>query len=95
MESDARHVVVVTAAGVDLPSLVLVHAPEFDLPIVSARHHQRQRWMERRPVDTAVVSLEDVLHNGVCLPEQVGGRWILEVILEATWTRRNDLLAQT
>ena len=38
------------------PSLT-VHAPQLDLAVVGARHDERQRGVERCPVDAAVVAL--------------------------------------
>ena len=61
MEEGARDVVDVAAQRVDLPRLGLVHPPQLHLPVVGARDDQRQRGVEARPVDAAVVALEHVL----------------------------------
>jgi hypothetical protein len=60
-----------------------VHAPDLDGAVVGARDDKREGGVERRPVDAAVMALEDVLDNGVggakeialChpRPQEVGG----------------------
>eukprot|EP00965_Chrysotila_dentata_P068733 2271115-Pleurochrysis_carterae.AAC.2 len=59
------------AQRVDLPRLGLVHPPELDLPVVSARDDERQRGVERGPVHAAVVALEHVLDRRVVAAKQV------------------------
>ena len=54
-----------------LPRLRLVHPPQLHLAVVRARDDQRQRGVEARPVDAAVVALEHVLHRRVVPSEQV------------------------
>src|SRR5262245_22567758 len=51
VEDDARHVVGVTAQGVDLPGAGLVHAPEFHLAIISTGDDEGQGGVEGRPVN--------------------------------------------
>ena len=48
-----------------------VHAPQLDLPVIGAGHDERQRWVERRPVDAPIVALQHVLHHGVAAAEQI------------------------
>jgi hypothetical protein len=72
VEEHARDVVHVPAERVDLPGLGLGHAPELDLPVVGARDDERQRRVEGRPVDAAVVALEHVLDDRVAAAEEVG-----------------------
>eukprot|EP00962_Isochrysis_galbana_P057468 scaffold29832_cov112-Isochrysis_galbana.AAC.7 len=71
VEERARHIVDVSAQRVNLPSLGLVHAPQLDLPVVGARDNQRERRVERRPVDSPVVALQDILDRGVVAPEEI------------------------
>ena len=54
-----------------LPRLRLVHPPQLHLAVIRARDDQRQRGVEARPVDAAVVALEHVLHRRVVPSEQV------------------------
>ena len=50
--------------------------------------------MEAGPVDAPVVSLQDVLHHGVGLAEQVGRGRVLEVVVQAAGAGRDGLLPQ-
>ena len=59
------------AQRVDLPRLGLIHPPQLDLPVVRARDNQRQRVVEGRPIDAAVVSLEDILDGGVVAAKEI------------------------
>ena len=57
VEKRGGDVVEVIYAGVDLPSLRLVHPPDLDLPVISGRHDERESRVESREIDAAVVSL--------------------------------------
>lgn len=72
VEKCDRHVVEVTSAGVNFPRLGLAHTPQFDLTIITTRDNQGQGGMECGPVDSAVVTLEDVLDDGVSVAKQIG-----------------------
>ena len=72
VEHGHGHVVKVASAAVDLPRLRLGHAPELDLSVVAARDDEGQGGVERCPVDSAVVALQDVLDDGVGVAEEVG-----------------------
>lgn len=72
VEERDRDVVEVSAARIDLPRLGLAHPPELDLPVVAARDDEGERRVERSPVDSAVVALEDVLDDGVRVAKEVG-----------------------
>ena len=63
MEKRRRHVVEMSPARVNLPCLRLAHAPDLDLPVVRSRYNERQRRVERSPVDATVMTLEHVLHG--------------------------------
>ena len=95
VEHHAGDVVDVPAQRVHLPRFGVVHAPQLHLAIVRARDDERQGRVERRPVDAAVVSLEDVLHHRVAAAEQV----VVHVVRAAHAVRvvpgRDGLLAQT
>mmetsp|Transcript_5766 Transcript_5766/g.11358 ORF Transcript_5766/g.11358 Transcript_5766/m.11358 type:complete len:267 (+) Transcript_5766:230-1030(+) len=71
VEERARDVVDVAAEGVNLPRLGLVHPPQLHLPVVRARDDQRQRVVESRPVDAAVMPLKHILDRGVIAAKQV------------------------
>ena len=63
MEERGGDIVEVTSASIHLPSLRLAHAPDLDLPVVRSRYNERQRRVERSPVDATVMALEHVLHG--------------------------------
>lgn len=42
-----------------------IHSPKFHLPIISSRHNQRECRMERGPINTPVMTFQDILHNSV------------------------------
>mmetsp|Transcript_14034 Transcript_14034/g.25342 ORF Transcript_14034/g.25342 Transcript_14034/m.25342 type:complete len:269 (+) Transcript_14034:2482-3288(+) len=65
VEQNARNVVYVSAHGVDLPGLVVVHTPQFHLAVISSRGDVRHRWVEGCPVYSAAVALEHMLHSYV------------------------------
>mmetsp|Transcript_237 Transcript_237/g.560 ORF Transcript_237/g.560 Transcript_237/m.560 type:complete len:358 (+) Transcript_237:4849-5922(+) len=71
VEHDARHVVRVPPQGVHLPGLGVVHSPQLDLPVVRSRYDEGQRGVERRPVHSPVVTLENVLDDGVASTEEL------------------------
>lgn len=48
-----------------------VHAPQLDLPVIGAGHDERQRRVERRPIDAAVMALQHVLHHRVAATEEI------------------------
>ncbi len=56
--------------GAEGLSLTIV-PPELDLSVVGPRHNERQGGVEGRPVDPAVVALEDVLDHGIATAKHV------------------------
>ena len=48
-----------------------IHSPQLDLTIVSTGHDQRQRRMKAYPINSAIVTLQHMLHNSISLPEQL------------------------
>lgn len=85
-----------TSAGVHLPRLGLAHPPQLDLPIVTARHDERQSRVEGRPVDSAVVPFEDVLDDRVLVAKEVGlaGVGALHLVFEGHRLRGGRLLSE-
>mmetsp|Transcript_28238 Transcript_28238/g.86273 ORF Transcript_28238/g.86273 Transcript_28238/m.86273 type:complete len:201 (-) Transcript_28238:656-1258(-) len=71
MEERTRDVVDMTAQGVHLPRLRLVHPPQLDLPVICTGDNERQRRVERRPVHPAIMSLKHILNGGVIAAEEV------------------------
>ena len=71
-----------------------VHPPQFDLAIISPWDDERQGRVEGRPVDSTVMSLQDVLHDGVRRPEQIGLPG-LQVLIHSPWPGWGALLPQT
>merc|ERR1719151_163418 len=58
-------IVVVAPAGVHLPSLVVVHPPQLDLPVIGPADDQRHAWVEIGPVHSPVMTLQHMLHNSI------------------------------
>ena len=63
MEKTARYVVGVAAQRVYFPCLRFAHSPQLDLSIVGSTGQQGERGVECRPINTAVVALEDIFDN--------------------------------
>lgn len=51
--------------------------------------------MEGDPVDTAIMTLQDVFNNAVRLSEEIGGIWVGQVVGEASWSRGTVLFAES
>lgn len=52
------------SARIDLPCFRLAHAPNLDLPVVCRGDNEGKSGVERRPVNTPIVTLEDILDSG-------------------------------
>jgi len=76
-------------------NLSIVHPEHFDKSIIGPRHNERQSGVETGPVDASVVAFQDVLHNGVGLPEQVRGVGVPQVLLQAPRSWGHVFLAET
>lgn len=94
VEQDARDVVVMSAACVDLPGFGIVHSPQLDLAVVRSGDYQRESGVEARPVYSAIVAFENVLDDSVGLTEEIRRAGILQVVFETSGTRSNILFSQ-
>mmetsp|Transcript_113163 Transcript_113163/g.359657 ORF Transcript_113163/g.359657 Transcript_113163/m.359657 type:complete len:399 (-) Transcript_113163:752-1948(-) len=65
VEHHARDVVEMTSQRVHLPSLGIIHPPEFDQPVVCTGDDQRQRRVEGGPIDASFVALKHVFHHSI------------------------------
>lgn len=63
VEQSSGNIVEVSSTRVDFPSFGLTHSPDFDLPVVRSRNDERERVVEHRVVDPAVVTFQYVLHS--------------------------------
>ena len=65
VEENAGDIGVVASAGVHLPGLGVVESPQLHLSIICSGDHERDRWMERCPVDPTFVTVEEVPDHGI------------------------------
>lgn len=72
------------------------HAPELDQPVITSGHNQWQRWVERHPVDTTVMTFQHKLDNRIGVTEHVRLVWIgaSHLILKRNRGRGGVLLPQ-
>ena len=77
MEDDARDVLGVSAQCIDRPSASLVESPDSNIMVVASRDDQRQRRVERGPVDTLGMSLEHVAHLDVHTKELTARKGVI------------------
>jgi len=61
MEYNTRDIVCVAFHRVHLPMLVARESPELDALVIGSRCHDAHGWMKSNPVNTALVTFEDVL----------------------------------
>lgn len=95
MEQHTGYIVVMATECVHLPGFVFVHAPQFDLTIISAGHNQRQIRVETGPVDTTIMALEHVLHYRISNAEQIRCALQFWQIIDASWAWGDTLFAQS
>lgn len=84
MEHRHRDVVEMPSTAIHLPRSRLGHPPKLDLSIISTRHDERECGMEGRPVDSSIMTLEDVFDDRVCVAEEI----------RLTLVRSRDLLLE-
>jgi hypothetical protein len=65
MKETATNIVGMPSEGIDFPCLCFTHSPQFDLPIISGTCKEGQGGMEASPIDTTIMSLQDVLDNNI------------------------------
>ena len=65
VKETARDIVGVSSKGIDLPGLGFRHAPQFDLSIVGCRSQERKSRMKASPIDSAVMSFQDILDDNI------------------------------
>lgn len=71
VEQNGRDIVVVTTTRINFPGFAFVVTPQFDKSIIGSRDNQWRGGMKRDPVDTAIMTLKNVLYNDIRLPEQI------------------------
>ena len=97
VEQTPRSILKVATASVDFPGLGVAHPPQLDQSVVAGRNNEGQGWVERDPVDTSVMALEDKLDNGIGVAKHVGlvGIGAGHLVLERHRSGSRVLLAQT
>lgn len=71
VEHSHRDIVEVTSAAVHFPGFGVGHTPKLDLAVVTTGDDERKGRMERSPVDTSVVTLQDILDYCIGVTKQV------------------------
>merc|ERR1719318_783454 len=69
VEDGTRHVVIVASTRVHLPSLVIIHPPQLDLSVICPTHYEGHGGVKVSPVHPPIMTLQNVLNNGVRLSE--------------------------
>jgi len=51
--------------------LLTIHPPKLNLSIITSRHNQRHGGMESSPVDTSIVTFQDIFDHNISATEQI------------------------
>ena len=71
VEHSHGDVVEVTSAAVHFPGFGFGHTPKLDLAVITTRDDEGKGRMEGSPVDTSVVTFEDILDYSIGVAKQI------------------------
>jgi hypothetical protein len=72
VKQTATDVVGVSTKGINFPGFGLGHAPELDLSIISRRSQQGKSRMEGSPVNSAVMTFENIFNHNIIGAKEFG-----------------------
>src|SRR5271170_981206 len=73
VEKGSRSIVEMTSASIDFPRFRFRHSPNFDETVIPGGDEEREGWMERDPIDSSIVSFENILYRGIGISKNVAG----------------------